>query len=151
MLRHRVLDRLPLADEIEHHHRVREQRDEGREDAERDVTVDVGAAQAEDRGRHESGEAEEDAGYECLKPRARGRIMSPSPFIVEWIAADRRDAAARGTARALDVAMGRGRHALALARGGFKTFGVDVSSRRSATASRSGAAPAWRCMRGAPT
>ena len=28
--------------------------------------------------------------------------------------------------RALDVAMGRGRHTLILARGGFRTFGVDV-------------------------
>ena len=34
-LGHRVLDRLPLADEIEHHHRVGEQRHHRREDAER--------------------------------------------------------------------------------------------------------------------
>jgi SAM-dependent methyltransferase len=36
-------------------------------------------------------------------------------------AADRRE-----RKRALDVAMGRGRHALALARAGFRTFGVDA-------------------------
>ena len=33
---------------------------------------------------------------------------------------------ARADLRALDVAMGRGRHALPLARAGFRTFGVDV-------------------------
>jgi tellurite methyltransferase len=51
--------------------------------------------------------------------------MSPSPFIVEWIErlADERG----GDRRALDVAMGRGRHAVPLARAGFTTFGVDVS------------------------
>jgi SAM-dependent methyltransferase len=50
--------------------------------------------------------------------------MSPSPFIVEWIG---RIACERGgDRRALDVAMGRGRHALTLARAGFRTFGVDV-------------------------
>ena len=37
-----------------------------------------------------------------------------------------RGGAAFGVRRALDVAMGRGRHALVLARAGFKTFGVDV-------------------------
>jgi SAM-dependent methyltransferase len=50
--------------------------------------------------------------------------MSPSPFIVEWIA--RSAPPERGTSRALDVAMGRGRHAIALARAGYRTFGVDV-------------------------
>ena len=50
--------------------------------------------------------------------------MSPSPFIIEWIA---RVARGRATAaRALDVAMGRGRHSLLLARAGFLTFGVDI-------------------------
>ena len=51
--------------------------------------------------------------------------MSPSPFIVEWIGRIARERG--GHARALDVAMGRGRHAVALARAGFKTFGVDVN------------------------
>jgi SAM-dependent methyltransferase len=41
---------------------------------------------------------------------------------VEWIA---RIAERAPGGRALDVAMGRGRHALVLARAGFRTFGVD--------------------------
>jgi 2-polyprenyl-3-methyl-5-hydroxy-6-metoxy-1,4-benzoquinol methylase len=58
--------------------------------------------------------------------------MSPSPFIVEWIeriARERGPSTRLGAGadlRALDVAMGRGRHALPLARAGFRTFGVDV-------------------------
>jgi tellurite methyltransferase len=51
--------------------------------------------------------------------------MSPSPFIVEWIERIARER--RGHGHALDVAMGRGRHALPLARAGFRTFGVDIS------------------------
>src|SRR5262252_2722286 len=54
--------------------------------------------------------------------------MSPSPFIVEWVRrcsselhARRRDAAC------LDVAMGRGRHVAAIARAGFRAFGVDIN------------------------
>src|SRR4051812_5705183 len=57
--------------------------------------------------------------------------MSPSPFIVEWAARIARERPATelgagGRPRALDVAMGRGRHAVPLAQAGFKTFGVDV-------------------------
>jgi tellurite methyltransferase len=53
--------------------------------------------------------------------------MSPSPFVVEWVARVARElGAANGDRRALDVAMGRGRHALVLAQAGFRTFGVDV-------------------------
>jgi tellurite methyltransferase len=51
--------------------------------------------------------------------------MSPSPFIVEWLERIARERG--GHPRALDVAMGRGRHALPLARAGFRTFGVDVN------------------------
>ena len=50
--------------------------------------------------------------------------MSPSPFIVEWIERIAREGG--GNPRALDVAMGRGRHAVPLARAGFTTSGVDV-------------------------
>ena len=57
-------------------------------------------------------------------PRERGRIMSPSPFIVEWI--ERLAPSGGRRSRALDVAMGRGRHAVVLARSGFRTFGVDI-------------------------
>lgn len=48
----------------------------------------------------------------------------PSQFIVQWAAAAKsRTSADR---RALDLAMGRGRHALVLAEAGFRVFGVDV-------------------------
>jgi tellurite methyltransferase len=50
--------------------------------------------------------------------------MSPSSFVAASVA--RFAPNARGTRRALDVAMGRGRHAVVLARAGFKTFGVDI-------------------------
>lgn len=50
--------------------------------------------------------------------------MTPSPFIVEWTERIARERG--GNLRALDVAMGRGRHAVPLARAGFRTFGVDV-------------------------
>jgi tellurite methyltransferase len=48
-------------------------------------------------------------------------IIPPSPFVAEWIAR----AIVPPPRRALDVAMGRGRHALPLARAGYRTFGVD--------------------------
>ena len=51
--------------------------------------------------------------------------MSPSPFIVEWI--ERRWHERPGDQRAFDVAMGRGRYAVTLARAGFRTFGVDIN------------------------
>src|SRR4051812_16287691 len=52
---------------------------------------------------------------------------APSPFVESWIAecAVRLKATA-SEPRGLDLAMGRGRHAMALARNGFQTFGVDV-------------------------
>jgi SAM-dependent methyltransferase len=50
--------------------------------------------------------------------------MTPSPFVIQW--ADALLHALPAPTRALDVAMGRGRHTLALARAGFRTFGVDV-------------------------
>ena len=53
--------------------------------------------------------------------------MTPSPFVTEWIGRlTPRDRAPGAGPRALDVAMGRGRHAVILARHGFRTFGVDV-------------------------
>jgi tellurite methyltransferase len=50
--------------------------------------------------------------------------MTPSPFVASWIA--RLAPASPARPRALDLAMGRGRHALLLARCGFETFGVDL-------------------------
>jgi SAM-dependent methyltransferase len=47
----------------------------------------------------------------------------PSPFVLEHSRRLRRDGTRR--LRALDVAAGRGRHALALARLGFEVFGID--------------------------
>src|SRR5262249_19731532 len=105
----------------EHHHRVREQGDERREDAERDVPRDVRGAQPDHDRRHEAAEAEQHGGEERL--RHSPAIMSPSPFVVEWIGRAGRQWPG---GRALDLAMGRGRHAIALARAGFRTFGVDI-------------------------
>jgi len=51
--------------------------------------------------------------------------MTPSVFVIEWI--ERNTPALRAhRRRALDVAVGSGRHALVLAHFGFHTFGVDV-------------------------
>ena len=47
----------------------------------------------------------------------------PSPFVDEWIRKLSTQIAA--PRRALDIAMGRGRHAFLLADAGFRTFGVD--------------------------
>ncbi len=69
--------------------------------------------------------------------------MAPSPFIGEWIgrsAAALRERGRVAPCRALDIAMGRGRHACALARAGFRTFGVDVKLEAIRDAVRSAAA-----------
>jgi tellurite methyltransferase len=50
--------------------------------------------------------------------------MPPSPFIEAWI--HTLSGRIAGPRRALDVAAGRGRHALLLAASGFRTFAVDV-------------------------
>jgi SAM-dependent methyltransferase len=56
---------------------------------------------------------------------ARERMADPpSAFVEAWIARVRPCEGA--VARALDVAMGGGRHAAILAAAGFETFGVDV-------------------------
>src|SRR5207248_10315913 len=53
--------------------------------------------------------------------------MSPSPFVVQWVERLALDLdAQRGERTALDVAMGRGRHAVVLAHAGFHTAGVDA-------------------------
>jgi tellurite methyltransferase len=48
--------------------------------------------------------------------------MTASGFVLEWLPRIRR----AGSPRALDVAMGRGSHAIPIARAGFHTFGVDI-------------------------
>lgn len=58
-----------------------------------------------------------------------------SPFIGEWLPVVARHLdVPRRERRALDLAMGEGRHAFALADAGFQTFGVDLSVRRMQTA-----------------
>jgi tellurite methyltransferase len=52
-----------------------------------------------------------------------GSIL-PSDFVCEWCV--RLAAAAPPPRRALDLAMGRGRHAAPLAKAGFRVFGVDA-------------------------
>ncbi len=62
--------------------------------------------------------------------------------MVEWID---RAARERGTGGgALDVAMGRGRHTIALARAGFRAFGVDIDAGVVAAASQLAAAEGVR-------
>jgi tellurite methyltransferase len=50
-------------------------------------------------------------------------VDPPSTFVAAWL--PRIAAATPARPRALDLAVGRGRHALALAREGFRTFAVD--------------------------
>ena len=87
------------------------------------MTRDVGSAKTEHSSGDQPGEADHNSGEERLGHETS--IMSPSPFIAEWIAWCA--PAHQGAARALDVAMGRGRHAVALALGGYRTFGVDLN------------------------
>ena len=87
---------------------------------------DVGSQQSEDRCRYETAKAEQHSGEQRLSHRPT--IMSPSPFVMESLgryARPRGDSRAR--TRVLDVAMGRGRHALPIARSGCCTYGVDVN------------------------
>lgn len=63
-----------------------------------------------------------------------------SPFVAEWlprIVAEMNGHA--GPRRALDLAMGEGRHAVPLAEAGFVTYGVDLAVDRLVTARRAAA------------
>jgi SAM-dependent methyltransferase len=61
-----------------------------------------------------------------------------SPFVAEWLPRIAAQLNGRGTPqRALDLAMGEGRHAIPLAEAGFITYGVDRASERLLTARRS--------------
>lgn len=111
-----------------------EQKDHRREETERDVANEVGSLPSEDRGGDEPEKADSDRRDQRLSQDA---IISdlPSPFVVEWVPRVKAliDGACAGpdqvrpdSGRALDLAMGRGRHACLLARAGFVTFGVDV-------------------------
>jgi SAM-dependent methyltransferase len=60
-----------------------------------------------------------------------------SPFVEEWLPKVVAELNGRaGPRRALDLAMGEGRHAVPLAEAGFVTYGVDVSLTRLQTARR---------------
>ncbi len=78
--------------------------------------------------------------------------MSPSAFVASWIARLAADGETNTLSAerhaALDLAMGRGRHALVLARHGYHTFGVDakfdaVLSARACAAAEGLVVSAW--------
>jgi tellurite methyltransferase len=96
---------------------VRKQQEHRRKESDRDVPGDVRPAQTQDGGGDKSGETSPDGGEQSL---SQGAIIDdpPSPLVAEWVPRVPGQTA-------LDVAMGRGRHALVLARAGFRTFGID--------------------------
>ena len=60
-----------------------------------------------------------------------------SPFVAEWLPRVVAEMNGRpGPRRALDLAMGKGRHAIPLVEAGFVTFGVDLAVERLQTARR---------------
>lgn len=73
--------------------------------------------------------------------------MLPSPFVVAWLPRARQRVGPEP--RALDVATGRGRHLVEVARSGFRTFGVDIRfdalHDASAAATAAGAAVSLWC------
>jgi tellurite methyltransferase len=90
------------------------------------VTPDIGGrrrAEADDCCGDETEDANADGREKRLSHDAQNN--TPSPFVEQWIEAVRPIVPA--PRRAMDVAMGRGRHVLVLARNGFRTFGVDKS------------------------
>jgi tellurite methyltransferase len=104
---------------------VGEERDKGREDAEGDVTPDVsggGGAQPDDDGGRQSEERDADGSEKRLSHESQ---YHASPFVVQWVHSIA--PMAPSPRRALDVAMGRGRHAAILARAELRTFGVDMA------------------------
>jgi len=106
---------------------MREERDERREEADRHMPRDVAASETEDDRRHDSRKTENDCRQQRLSHAEP--IMSPSPFVLEWLHRARHSllhGSRHSPRRALDLAMGQGRHARALARAGFRTFGVDL-------------------------
>jgi tellurite methyltransferase len=96
---------------------VGEQRQHCGEKSQRHVPGDVGAAKSEHGGANEAGKTNPDGSEQSLGQTA---IINdpPSAFVAEWVPRVRGE-------KAIDVAMGRGRHALVLARAGLRTYGVD--------------------------
>src|SRR6266540_4479942 len=93
------------------------------------MAADIGAAKSEDGGRHEAENSKDQTAEERLSQSSQSMTDPlpdpPSPFIVEWVRRILPELPVRR--RALDLAMGRGRHAVPLARLGLRVFGVDVS------------------------
>jgi SAM-dependent methyltransferase len=83
------------------------------------MTREIDPAQPVDGGRHEPGDADADRGEERLSHAS----ILPSSFVERWAA--ELAAIVPPRRRALDIAIGHGRHALVLARSGFTVFGVD--------------------------
>jgi SAM-dependent methyltransferase len=102
---------------------VRQERDERREESESDVTRDIGPDQTQYSGADEPEKTDTDRSEERLGQNAIINDL-PSRFVTDWLA--RAAALAEAEPRALDVAMGRGRHAVSIAQAGYRTFGVDV-------------------------
>jgi SAM-dependent methyltransferase len=102
---------------------VSEQQNHRGEEAEREVKGKVRALHTDDRCANQPGQADRDG---CEQRLSQNAIISdlPSPFVAEWL--PRVVALVGGSANAIDLAMGRGRHVRQLARAGFRTFGVDV-------------------------
>ncbi len=92
------------------------------------MASDIRTEQAIRGRREETAEAEKHSGEERLSHSPS--IMSPSPFVTEWLRLRARESTALRRATSptlLDLAMGRGRHARLLADAGFRVFGVDRS------------------------
>jgi SAM-dependent methyltransferase len=96
-----------------------QQKEHGGEETEREVETEIGALRGKEGGANQAAQSDHDRREQRL---SQDGIISdpPSAFVVDWV----RRAADSGCA--LDLAMGRGRHACLLARAGFRTFGVDL-------------------------
>lgn len=102
------------------------QSEHGGKEPERDVAGNIVARQSDEGGGDETRETDDDRREQRLSQEA---ILNetPSPFVVAWVPRIASALDRPTTATALDVAMGHGRHALLLARAGFRTFGVDLN------------------------
>jgi len=107
-----------------------EHRDHGGKEPEGDVPRHLAAAKAEHGRGHEADKAEEERTEQGLSHSDQSMTDRfdgdpPSDFVAEWAARIVRETPARR--RALDIATGRGRHALLLAGLGLRVFGVDAN------------------------
>jgi SAM-dependent methyltransferase len=102
---------------------VGEEQQERREKSEGEVNGKVAALNTDDRRADQPDQADCDRREQRLSQEP---IISdlPSPFVLAWL--DPMSKLVGGSAAAIDLAMGSGRHAYLLARSGFRTFGVDI-------------------------